>query len=322
MNKILLILMVLGYQPTLTACTIQRVPVTPLTETERQALGTIGIAAEVSRLETLYSRDASIIDDGLRAIEDRVDAFGEGALEGVKNVKGFTEVKNINCRNWSCLLLLAVIPAEALARGIAGGVVGVLDEKRYPDLLLMELPERATIRAVQELIDALGLPERLRDEVLKMAQKHTAHHFDLVSRLPGDPPSTQDENQETEAGMRYWALRDKGIHTVLKVRIPLIEFRGSEPDEPYQLLVHVETTLLHTDDGACIRHNTWDYQGSSHRLAEWNNDHAKLFVDELDRGFDLVARRVTPAFFEKHPDIPFDALMTVIPKSESLTCHK
>jgi hypothetical protein len=102
----------------------------------------------------------------------------------------------------------------------------------------------------------------------------------------------------------------------------LIEFRGSHPEEPYQLLVHAETTLLHTDDGSCIRHNTWEYQGRSHRLAEWNKDDAKLFVDELDRGFDLLSRRVTPTFFEKHPDISFDALMMVIPKSESLTCRR
>jgi hypothetical protein len=37
MYKLLFILMVLGSQLTLNACTIQRVQVTPLTETERQA---------------------------------------------------------------------------------------------------------------------------------------------------------------------------------------------------------------------------------------------------------------------------------------------
>lgn len=78
--------MVLGFQFTLTACTIQRVSVTPLTETERQALGTIGIAAEVSWLETLYSRDAPIIDDGLRAIQDRLSDAGQRALDGAKRV--------------------------------------------------------------------------------------------------------------------------------------------------------------------------------------------------------------------------------------------
>lgn len=68
MCKPLLALLVISSQITLTSCATQRVPVTPLTETERQTLGTIGIAAEVSRLETRYSRDASIIDDGLRAM--------------------------------------------------------------------------------------------------------------------------------------------------------------------------------------------------------------------------------------------------------------
>lgn len=322
MYKILFLLMVLGSQLTLTACATQRVQVTPLTDMERQSLRTIGIEAEVSRLEALYSRDASIIDDGLRTIEDRVDAFGEGALEGVKNVKGFTEVKNIKCRNWDCLLLLAVVPAEALARGIAGGVVGALDGKRYPDLLLTELPEKAVIRSVQESIDELGLPEIFRDMVWERAKKHTSYHFDRVSRLPGDRPSIQDEKQEPAAGTRYWALRDEGIQTLLKVRIPLIEFLGSEPDEPYQLLIHVETTLLRTNDGSCIRRNTWEYQGSSHSLAEWNKDEAKLFVAEVDRGLNLLARRVTPIYFEKHPDISFDALMMVIPKSESLACYE
>lgn len=72
MYKLLLILLVLGSQFTFTACTIQRVPLTPLTDAERQTLGTIGIAAEVSRLETQYSRDPSIVDDGLRAMQDRL----------------------------------------------------------------------------------------------------------------------------------------------------------------------------------------------------------------------------------------------------------
>lgn len=143
-----------------------------------------------------------------------------------------------------------------------------------------------------------------------------------MSRLPGDPPSTQDEYEKREEGTRYWALRDRGIQTLLKVRIPLIKFSGLSPDKPYQLLVHVETILIRTDDASCIRRNAWEYQGGSHRLAEWNKDDAKLFVAELDRGLGLLARRITPVFFEKHPDIPFDALMTVIPKSESLTCHE
>jgi hypothetical protein len=73
-----------------------------------------------------------------------------------------------------------------------------------------------------------------------------------------------------------------------------------------QLFVHAETTLLSTKDESFIRHQTWEYQGRNHRLAEWNQDDAKLFVDELDRGLDLLAQRVTPAFLKSNQKSPLN----------------
>jgi hypothetical protein len=99
-------------------------------------------------------------------------------------------------------------------------------------------------------------------------------------------------------GTQYQLLYDKGIATLLKMKIPLIEFRGSDPDGPYQLLVHVETTLLHTDNGSYIRHNTLVYRGGSLRVTEWNKDGAKLLIDGLNQGFRLIAQRVAREIFE------------------------
>lgn len=80
MIRLFIVLLVLSPQLMLMSCASQPVALTPLTESERQELGTIGIAAEVSRLETLYSRDRSIIDDGLRAMQDRLRDARQGVF--------------------------------------------------------------------------------------------------------------------------------------------------------------------------------------------------------------------------------------------------
>ena len=64
----------------------------------------------------------------------------------------------------------------------------------------------------------------------------------------------------------------------------------------------------------------WEYQGKNHYVTEWNKDNAKLFVADLNRGFNLIARRVMPALFEKTADISPEALNRVLPKSELLVC--
>ncbi|HRI39892.1 MAG TPA: hypothetical protein PLO50_15155 [Nitrospira sp.] len=322
MSRSLIVLLVLGLPLMLMSCASQRVALSPLTEIERQGLGTIGIVAEESRLETSYSRASSIIDDGLRAMQDRLTDAGQGAVKQVKIVVNeVKELKEIRCRNQGCLLQVPFFLAVMVVQGAGGGIVGAINRETYSNPPLMELPGSAAIQAVQETIDSVGLPARLRDQVWERAQMYRAHHFEGLSELPADPPKTQGEDRDREIGARYWRLRDQGIQTLLKVRIPLIEFRGSDPEGSFRLFVHVETTLLSTIDQSCIRHQTWEYQGENHPIAEWSKDDAKLLLDEFDRGFPLIAQRVTQAFFEQPSLFSFGASTQVTPKSESLTCR-
>jgi hypothetical protein len=325
-------LLVLGLQLMLMSCASQRVALSPLTETERQGLGTIGVGAEPSRLEARYSRSLSTVDGGLRVMHDRLSDAGLGAIDGIiRGANSFPVGDHPECftpgtpRNAGCLGgLLLVILAKGVsmtAGGITGGVLGVLNRRTYSDPPLMELPERAVIQAVQESIDAVGLPERLRDQVWERAQMYQAHHFERLSELPADPANLHGAYNNSVKGARYWPLRDKGIQTLLKVRIPRIEFRGSDPEDSFRLFVHVETTLQSTTDQSCIRHRTWEYRGESHSLAEWRKDDAKLLIDELDRGLPLIAQRVTSTLFEQPSLFSFGASRVVIPTSESLACR-
>ena len=324
MSKLLFPFLAVVAQLILVSCTTQGVTLLPLTEAERQGLGTIGIAAEVSKSDTLYSRDPSLIDEGLRAMQDRLNDAGQGAINGVKFVlPGLGTIKcssggstGTRCLG-SVLVALAVVPGA----GVIGGVVGAIDRKTYSNPPLMELPERDVIRVVQESIDAFGLPGRLRDHVWEKAQVYRTHRFERLSELPDDPLKMQGEDRNGEKGSRYWPLRDKGIRTLLKIRIPLIEFRGPNPEDVFRLVVHVEMTLLSTNDQACIRHRTWEHQGGSHLIAEWNNDGAKLLVDELDQGLPFIAQQVTATLFEQPSVLSFGAATTVIPKSETLDCR-
>lgn len=324
MSKLLFPFLAVVAQLILVSCTTQGVALLPLTEAERQGLGTIGIAAEVSKSDTLYSRDPSLIDEGLLAVQDHLNDAGQGAINGVK--LALPGLGTIKCSSGGstgtrCLELVLVALAVVPAAGVIGGVVGAINRETYSNPRLMDLPERAVIQAVQESIDAVGLPGRLRDYVWEKAQTYRSYRFEPLSELPVDPSKMQGEDRNRDKGVQYWPLRDKGIQTLLKVRIPLIEFRGPNPEDIFRLVVHVETTLLSTNDQACIRHRTWEYQGGSHLIAEWNKDGAKLLVDELDQGLPLIAQRVTATLFEQPSVLSFGAATTVIPKSETLDCR-
>lgn len=329
MTKLLLALLLGGAQLAFLSCTTKGVALSPLTETERQGLGTIGIAAELSKLDTWYAPDPSLIDDGLRAMQDRLNDAGQGAIDGAKRVYR-DPIGTLSCRNSSApgTACLVTVIGVVLLKGvvmtggaIVGGVVGAIDRKTYSNPPLMELPERAVIRAVQESIDAVGLPERLRDQVWERAQTYQAYHFERLTELQADPPKTQGEYHNREKGARYWPLRDKGIQTLLKVRIQLIEFHGSTPEDSFRLFVHVETTLLSTTDQSCLRHRIWEFEGGSHRIDEWRDNDATLLINELDRGLPLIAQQVTASFFEQPSLFSFSAPGPVTLKSDSLDCR-
>lgn len=326
MRRLLIVLCVVGSQLVILSCASHRVALTPLTETEQQGLGTIGIVAEESRLKTSYSRAPSSIDDGLRAMQDRLTDAGQGALGGVDKAIIFAEretqgVRGGKCHSGACILLaVAVYPVAAIVGWTAGGVVGAFNRETYSNPPLMDLPEWAVIQAVQRSIDEVGLPTRLRDQVWERVQGYQTYHFELVPKLPSDRQKPREESNR-DNGARYWPLRDQGIQTLLKVRIPLIEFRGSDPEDSFRLFVHIETTLLRTDDQACIRHRTWKFEGESHRLDEWRENDAKLLIDELHRGLPLIAQRMTQAFFERPSWFSFGVSTPVTLNSESLTCR-
>lgn len=254
-------------------------------------------------------------------MQDRLNGARQGAVEQVKIVvKDFKEFRQLKCHSQECLVAVPLVLTVMVVRGAAGGVIGAINRETYSNPPLMELPEGAVIRVVQESIDAVGLPDRLRDHVWGKAQMYKAYQFERVSELPADPLKMQGEDRNREKGARYWPLRDKGIQTLLKIRIPLIEFRGPNPEDVFRLVVHVDTTLLSTDDQSCIRHRTWEYQGGSHLIAEWSKDGATLLVDELDRGLPLIAQQVIATFFQQPSLFSLEAPTAVIPKSESLDC--
>lgn len=295
MYKLLLILMVLGFQFTLVACTTKGVALlSPLTETERQGLGTIGVMVRLSGSEVWYSRPPFFVDSELREMQDRLYNSGQGDLEGDKQAKTVKEFEGFKCRNQGCLLAVPLyLGGQVLTRGADRGDRAI-DGSIYSNPLLMGLMQRSAARVVQESIDTGGLLERLRDEIWNVAQRHPAYSFELVKQLPDEAPDMYGKRE----GAQYQLLHDKGIATLLTMKIRLIEFRGLEPDGPYQLFVHIETTLLHTDDGSYIRHNTLVYRGGSLRVTEWNKDGAKLLIDGLTQGFRLIAQRVAREVFE------------------------
>lgn len=297
MSRLLIDLLVLSSQLMLMSCASQRVPLSLLAETERQALGTIGIMAEPSAPEVWYSPPPFIAESGLREIQDRLHEAGQRDLEREKQGKLYEGSNNLRCHNQGCLLAVPFYLAGLMIQRGVGGDAEDIDRKTFTNTLFMGVMEKSAVQVVQDSVDAAAFSEKLRDEVWARVQKHTAYGFKLIKRSP-DYPLEDLAERGINGGAQYRFHYDNGIRTLLKMRIRLIEFRGSDPDQPYRLRVHVEATLLHTDDGSYIRHDTWVYQGGSIRVAEWNKDGAKLLIDELDRGLPLIAQRVTETLFE------------------------
>jgi hypothetical protein len=251
-------------------------------------------------------------------LRDRVADIGEGAFEGAKkgNIFGVG-----GCGSGEICLLLNAIALTPMAIGaVAGGVYGALHRQTYSDPSQHEHPSRVMYEAVQDSIDALGLPEKLRDKIWERLQGYQEYQFSLVPQLPLDPLQATDEYGKRTEWARYWPLRDRGIQTVFKVRIPFIEFHGSDIDQPYELHIPVETTMFKTNDRSCVRQRIWEYKGGSHSVAEWNKDGARLFILELEKFVNAVAVRVSPAFFGKESDLSPEEPVIVIPKSETLAC--
>ena len=55
--------------------------------------------------------------------------------------------------------------------------------------------------------------------------RHPAYSFELVKQLPDEAPDMYGKRE----GAQYQLLHDKGIATLLTMKIRLIEFRGLEP---------------------------------------------------------------------------------------------
>jgi len=292
---LLLVSLVFWGQLAHTSCAMKKVALSPLTGQERQELGTIGVVVERSGSEVWYSRPPFFADSGLREMLDNLHDSGQRDWEGDKQVKPFEERKGVKCHNEKCLLAVPLyILAAQIEKGGASGNSKAIDTKIYSNSLLMGLMQKSAIQVVQESINSDGTAERLRDEIWRAVQRHSTYQFELVKRLPDELPDMYGKRNEAH----YQLLHDQGIATLLKIKIPLIEFRGSEPDGPYQLFVHVAMTLLQTKSGASIRRNTLVYRGGSLRVTEWNKDGAKLLIDGVSQGTSLIARRVTEALFE------------------------
>jgi hypothetical protein len=118
---------------------------------------------------------------------------------------------------------------------------------------------------------------------------------------------------------KYWPLRDQGISTILRVKIPFILFRGSHPRGPYVLIVPIETMLFRSTDRACIRQTEWEYRGTAHLVNEWTADDAQLFSAELQRALNLFVDELAFVYFSYPP--PTIKASRVILISESDSCH-
>lgn len=301
------------------SCAQDGVSLIPLDERERRELGVIGVASEQSAL-LMSSRElrrptAEATRDPREVIQDIADGAYDRGKAGLSLGK-------FPCARYSCLLNAAIGLTGMTVGAITGGIEGGVQGQPYTEVPADSDTAKASRQALQESIDSLGLPDKLRDTILEKTQNYGDHKIQLVQWLPPVPRTINDGYNYRLEKARYWPLKEQGIQSLLKVRIRSIAFRRDGPEQPFTILIAFESALLQTTTDVCLRNRNWEYRGAQHTVAEWGNNEAVVFRSELDKFVQTSANHITRSFFDKS----FTATQentnpAVIQVAESRTCE-
>jgi hypothetical protein len=291
--------------------------ITPFHEKERQELGKIGIAAD-SYVPKAVPKDGALAraSNQITHVGDRIAATGKGAYEGGK--KGFLiGATALACRGDSCVLNAALSLTGMTIGTVAGAINGAVEGPEH--FTEAQRENYDALAEVQTAIEAIGLQGTLRDRLWKRLNEHSGN-FVLVRELPDEHRGADSQYPFRRESEKYWPLRDQGISTILRVKIPFILFRGSHPSGPYTLTMPVETMFFRSTDRTCIRQTQWEYRGTTHLVDEWRANDAQLFSAELDKVLDLFVEELTSAYFS-YPLTTADTDTRIIAISESDSCR-
>ena len=167
---------------------------------------------------------------------------------------------------------------------VVGGIYGVVTAEPF-------LPVEQSEMVVQAALEDLNIQEALRDLVVQGGRELTSNSIILL---------TNQELASAEIQHSYPALHINGINTVVDLSEVTVELRvaGSAVNPDRNLAMSVRCRVIRTVDGAEIDSRlVTDESGRSRSVAEWADQNAHVFREEVTQAAQRVARHVVKGLF-------------------------
>lgn len=249
----------------------------PLSEEERERLGTIGIVS------------ADFVP------ETKLFTYARGRVSGAANGMAFAPP--------SPPIILPIAPsspppmmesgaAAAILLGLilVPAVCVVIGKEIYRAVTAIPAEEVKEIELkFKKALIELRMQESLKKRFFQTARKQFAFNFVLIEE--GGPKNTDEI-------LNYGHLKEKGIVTVIELSVLSIGFEGKGGKDPLlSLLLDARTRMLSVSDGAVLYENKLEYRSAKRKFTEWISNEGKLFSEELDRGYGTLSEKIVEELF-------------------------
>ena len=178
-----------------------------------------------------------------------------------------------------CLISTAAFPVAMVVGGVVGASVA-------ESSTTIEEKEAAINMALSEL----KIQDSAKSALLEVARSRTSHSFIVVDNAGPE---------RVGAVNRYRGLSGKDIDSVLELAVLRLGFAGEVfgINPPLEFFMELRARLINTRSNAAIYEHLYTFRSVPHKIAEWGEDDARLFSDELARAYGNIASRVIEDLF-------------------------
>jgi hypothetical protein len=252
----------------------------PLSEGERERLGTIGIVSADFVPETkLFTYARGRVKGAAKGMAFEVSTypppiFFPGA--------GGSSSAPVGSQGGAVAILLGLILVPA--------VCVVIGKEVYRAATAIPAEEVKEIESkLSKALIELRMQESLKKRFFQTAREQSALNLVIIEERG---PKT------TEETLNYGNLREKGIDTVIELSVLSIGFEGKGGKDPLlSLLLDTRVRVLRVSDGAVLYENKLEYRSAKRKFTEWISDEGKLFSEELDRGYGTLSDKIVEELF-------------------------
>ena len=152
---------------------------------------------------------------------------------------------------------------------------------------------------------SMRIQETMRDHVVQAAQSLAKRDLTVLEGQGPENPSDL---------LTYLPVQDTTIDTVLELRVNRVwlstnqsTFKSLDNMEspskvlqinpPLSLGMEVRGRLIRTADKVVLYDNTWQHEGASYLFTDWAADDAKLFGEEFDHIYHVLAKYMVTTIF-------------------------